>query len=102
MELASPDDLAAVHAAYEYGRALQREVGSSVWPDFTDHAILGEIASGNLFRAVDVHDAIAGVFTVACEDPAIWGELERGEHLYLHRIARAPSWTGRGLMDVIL
>jgi len=47
-------------------------------------------------------EAIAGVFSVAYEDPAIWGELERGAHVYLHRIARDADWNGRALMDVIL
>jgi hypothetical protein len=39
---------------------------------------------------------------VAYEDEAIWGEHERGEHVYLHRIARAATWPGRGLLDAVL
>ena len=72
-----------------------------VWPEFTDAAILGEIDARHLFRVV-VDDAIVGVFSVAYEDPAIWGPYERGAHLYLHRIARAAQYPGRGLMDAIL
>jgi ribosomal protein S18 acetylase RimI-like enzyme len=36
------------------------------------------------------------------EDAALWGERERGAHIYLHRIARAPTYPGRGLVDAVL
>jgi len=101
VEPAAPADLAAAREAYAHGRRLQREQGSSVWPEFPDAAILAEIAEGRLLRVVD-GGAAAGVFSVAWEDPAIWGELERGAHVYLHRIARAPAWGGRGLIDAVL
>jgi ribosomal protein S18 acetylase RimI-like enzyme len=39
---------------------------------------------------------------VVYEDPAIWGERERGAHIYLHRFARAATYPGRGLVDAIL
>ena len=102
VEPASRADLPIIHVAYAHGRALQRETGSSVWPEFGDAAILGEIEHDNLFRVMDADGAFAGIFTVAYDDAAIWGDLERGSHIYLHRIARAPEWSGRGLMDAIL
>jgi ribosomal protein S18 acetylase RimI-like enzyme len=99
VEPATPADLPAVRAAYADARAIQRAQHAVVWPEFGDAAILAEIAAGQLFRLVD-GDAIVGVCSVAAEDPAIWGDRERGAHLYLHRIARAPN--GRGLLDVVL
>ena len=101
VEPATPADLPAARAAYAHGRRLQREQGSTVWPEFADAAILAEIDAGRLLRVLD-GAAVAGVFSVAREDPAIWGELERGAHVYLHRIARAPAWRGRGLIDAVL
>ncbi|HSA54605.1 MAG TPA: GNAT family N-acetyltransferase [Gemmatimonadaceae bacterium] len=101
VEPAAPADLPAIHAAYADGRAIQREQGSSVWPEFSDSAILNEIAAGHLFCIRD-GDELAGVFSVAYEDAAIWGEHERGAHIYLHRIARAAGREGRGLMDAVL
>jgi RimJ/RimL family protein N-acetyltransferase len=95
VEFATPDDLPVVRAAYADARATQRQQGSIVWPEFTDAAILSEMAAGNLFRIVDA-DSMAGLFSVAYEDPAIWGERERGEHIYLHRIARAAGYRGKG------
>jgi GNAT superfamily N-acetyltransferase len=101
IEPATSHDLPDIRAAYEFARATQREQGSTVWPEFTDAAISSDIAAEQLFRVV-IDTAIVGVFSVAYEDPAIWGPHERGAHLYLHRIARAAQYPGRGLMDVIL
>jgi ribosomal protein S18 acetylase RimI-like enzyme len=101
VELATSADLEAVRAVYVEGRARQREQGSTVWPEFSDDAILGEIAAQQLFRMMD-GDALAGVFSIAYEDGAIWGGRERGAHIYLHRIVRASGYRGQGLVDVVL
>lgn len=101
IEPATAADLPDIHAAYAAGRAIQRAQGFAVWPEFTDGSVLAEIAAGGLQRVVD-GATTAGVFSVTYEDPAIWGELDRGAHVYLHRIARAPGYAGRGLMDAVL
>jgi GNAT superfamily N-acetyltransferase len=101
IEPATPHHIHDIRAAYEFARTTQREQGSEVWPEFSDAAILGEIDAHQLFRVV-MDDATVGVFSLAYEDPAIWGPHERGAHLYLHRIARAAEYPGRGLIDVIL
>ena len=80
---------------------MQRERGAIAWPEFADDAILREIEEQRLFRVV-VDDTPAGVFSVAYDDSAIWGAHERGEHLYLHRIARAAGCPSRGLVDAVL
>lgn len=101
VEPAAPADLPAVRAAYAHGRRTQREQGSTVWPEFTDADILREMGGGRLMRVLD-GEALAGVFSVAYEDPAIWGEQERGAHIYLHRIARTEGYPGRGLIGAVL
>jgi ribosomal protein S18 acetylase RimI-like enzyme len=105
VEPATPADLPTVRAAYAEGRRMQREQGSTVWPEFPDSAILDEIAAGRLLRVVDDEsddDAVVGVFSVADADPAIWADHERGAHVYLHRIARTADYRGRGLIDAVL
>lgn len=88
-------------AAYAIGRRKQREQGTTVWPEFTDAAILREIAAGHLMRVLDGSE-VAGVFSVAYEDPAIWEEEERGAHLYLHRIARADAYAGGEIFSAVV
>lgn len=72
-----------------------------VWPEFTDVAILDEMKAGHLLCAVD-KATLVGVFSVAYDDAAIWGERELGAHIYLHRIARAAGYRGRGLIDAVM
>ena len=98
---AAAADLSAVRAVYHEGARLQRAAGGAVWPPFPDKAILAEIRERRLMR-VDGADGHIGVFTVAYEDPLIWGERERGRHLYLHRIARAPGAEARGLTAAVV
>ena len=97
---AVPGDLDEARAAYAHGRRIQRDQGTLGWPEFSDAAIIAEINEGRLFRVMD-DGAPAGVFSVTYDDSAIWADLERGAHIYLHRIARAESFTGRGLLDAI-
>jgi GNAT superfamily N-acetyltransferase len=100
IEAATPGDLGDVKDAYAHGRRIQRDQGTLGWPEFTDAAILAEINDGRLFKVHD-GDALAGVFSVTYDDGPIWGARERGAHIYIHRIARAASFTGRGLLDAI-
>ncbi len=100
-EIASRDDLPDIRAVYEHARTAQRARSGDVWPEFTDDAILREIDEQRLLRVV-AKDALAGVFSVADDDAAIWGSHERGEHLYLHRIARAATGPAGGLVDAVL
>lgn len=101
VEPATRDQLATVRAAYEDARSIQQERGGVRWPEFSDAAILAEIDAGQLWCVVD-EDTVVGVFSIADADPAIWGEHERGAHVYLHRIARAATYRGRGLLDAVL
>lgn len=101
VEPATPDDLPSVRAAYADARTMQRERGAIVWPEFTVAAIVAEMETARLFRVMD-EDALVGVFSVAYEDEAIWGERERGAHIYLHRIARVATYPGRGFLDAVL
>ncbi len=101
IELATLSDLPAIRAVYADAREIQRAQGATLWDEFPRELTITEIETGRLFRLMD-GDALAGVFTVAHEDEAIWGERESGEHIYLHRIARATTYPGRGIMKPIL
>lgn len=95
------EHVSLVQGAYADARMLQREQGAPIWPEFPDSAILAELREGHLFRVLDGDDLV-GVFTVAYEDPAIWGERERGAHVYLHRLARVRTSPAHGLLGAVL
>lgn len=101
IEPATPADLDAIRAAYAHARGIQEAHGMTAWPVFADESILAEIEGGRLYRVMD-GDGLAGIFSVAYDDAAIWGARERGAHLYLHRIARAPAYRGGQLVGTIV
>ncbi|MEP6763823.1 MAG: GNAT family N-acetyltransferase [Gemmatimonadaceae bacterium] len=98
---ATAEDLSAIHAAYNAGREVQRAQSTTSWPAFSDAAILSEIERELLFCVIDGEE-FAGVFSVAYSDELLWGELERGTHIYLHRISRAQNYNGRGIVHAVL
>ena len=101
VEPATAAELDAVRAVYADGRALQREHASAVWPEFSDAVILAEISEGCLLRVGD-DGVLRGDFSMADSDEAIWGEHQRGAHIYLHRIARVAGHDTRGFLDAVL
>jgi hypothetical protein len=98
---ASLSDLSRIQAAYAEGRRRQREYGTLVWPEFSDASLMAEIRSRQLFRVME-KDVMVGTFVIAYEDAAVWGDRDRGAHVYLHRIARSPSGTSRGLLQSVV
>ncbi|MEO7456454.1 MAG: GNAT family N-acetyltransferase [Gemmatimonadaceae bacterium] len=86
-----------MRSAYAHAQVIQRQQGAIVWPDFTEASIHADIDARCLYRVMD-GDALVGVFSIAYDDAAIWGDRERGAHLYLHRIARAQGSQRGGLV----
>jgi ribosomal protein S18 acetylase RimI-like enzyme len=101
IEPATLSDLSVIRAVYAGAREIQREQDAILWDEFPPQLTIAELEAGRLFRVMD-GDEVAGVFSVAYVDGAIWGEHERGEHIYLHRIARAVTYRGRGIMGAVL
>lgn len=101
VESATIADLGAILGAYEHAQVMQREQHAPTWPGFSNESILSEIDDGRLYRIMD-GAAIAGVFTVAYHDPAIWGDMERSAHIYLHRIARTEHRASGRIMDAVI
>lgn len=101
VEPASGDDLPRIQDAYAAARRRQRECGMHVWPEFSDAALLAKVRARQLFLVVD-NDVLAGTFAISYQDQAVWGERERGAHVYLHRIARSSSLAVRGLLPCVV
>lgn len=101
VEQVRAEQLARLHEIYEGARAIQAEQNSAVWPPFTDEKILREVANGELY-AVVANNTILGVFSLIESDALLWGDDETGEHLYLHRIARARDGAGSGFIDAVV
>ena len=101
LALATLEDTAAIRACYDDARNRQRELAVIEWPEFSEDSIRAEIAERRLWKVQD-GGLLAGVFTAAYSDPAIWRERELHRHIYLHRIARAPGSRMPGLFAKVL
>jgi hypothetical protein len=94
-------DLPSIQAVYAHARTRQQALGGQSWPEFPAIAILTEIDRKRLL-CVDDGRMLAGVFSIAYEDGALWGTRERGDHVYLHRIAKAAGCHVDGFLSVVL
>lgn len=101
IRFARRSDLAPIQAIYAHARTLQRSRGVEAWPEFSAQSILEEI-DGEQLLCVETKHGLAGVFSVAYDDAALWGDRERNDHVYLHRIAKSANVQLNGLVDVVL
>lgn len=101
VEPASIDDLPHIQAAYAEGRRKQKDCGTLVWPAFAEASLIAEVQAQKLFRVMD-SDVMVGTFAIAYEDQAVWGDRDRGAHVYLHRISRSPSDASDGLLQSVI
>lgn len=86
---------------YEWAREVQRKHEIVVWPDFPIDMIEQDIASGTVWALADNND-LACIWTIALEDPLIWGERNSDPAVYIHRIATHPDYRGRRLVNELV
>lgn len=96
----SPGDLDIMRYMWDEALNFQKETGNPVWPEFPEELIAKEIESGLNYKLTS-GDKILCYFSVAFSDPVIWGEMERGDALYLHRGVTNPAFRGLGLTRFI-
>jgi GNAT superfamily N-acetyltransferase len=73
-----------------------------LWPSYPEQRIKDEIHAGLHFSVVMPDDVLAGYFSIALSDELIWGEKERGDAIYIHRIGVSPDRKGNNLTTHIL
>lgn len=92
------EDILELYAA---ARALQSQKGMVVWPSFDRAFIEVEIQEGRQWKIV-VEDQIACNWTISFEDKDIWGERDKADSVFIHRICTNPEWRGRRYIDAIV
>jgi len=96
----STDDLKIMKLMWSEALHFQKEGGNPVWPEFPEELIIKEIES-DLNYKLTAGGKILCYFSIAFSDPAIWGDKEKGDALYLHRGVTAPEFRGLGLTRFI-
>ncbi|MCW5911544.1 MAG: GNAT family N-acetyltransferase [Cyclobacteriaceae bacterium] len=86
---------------YESARNLQTQKAMVVWPSFEASFIEKEIQQNRQWKLL-VDNRIACNWAIAFEDKDIWGEKDKGDSIYIHRICNNPGLRGRRFIDNIV
>lgn len=97
---AEPSDFATVFDLYDKAIEFQKTVFDKQWLGFDADLINSEIAEGRLWKILD--GGVACIYSVAYEDPIIWGEGSEIGAMYIHRIVTNPDFRGRGYVTKIV
>ena len=95
------DDANEILSLYESARSLQTQKGMVVWPLFEKTFIEKEIKELRQWKLV-IDDKIACNWAITFEDIEIWEQKEKGDAIYIHRIATNPDFRGNRYIDKIV
>jgi len=73
-----------------------------LWPTYPEQKIKNEIEAGFHFSVFTQDDVLAGYFSLALSDELIWGDKERGDAIYIHRMCVNPDRKGNRLTAAVL
>ncbi len=96
----TPADLETIFALYDAAIAHQKAVSHLHWLPFDRNLIEMEIEQGRQWKIV-IDGQVACIFMIAYSDPDIWGEKDKDDAVYLHRIVTNPAFRGRNFVFII-
>lgn len=94
-------DVDTILSLYQSARDLQTQKKMVVWPMFERSFIEKEISEQRQWKLV-VNDMIACNWAITFNDKEIWGEKDRNDSIYIHRIATNPAMRGNRYVDKIV
>lgn len=94
-------DVDTILSFYQSARDLQTQKKMVVWPPFERSFIEKEISEQRQWKLL-VDGIIAGNWAIAFNDKEIWGEKDKKDSIYIHRIATNPAMRGNRYVDKIV
>ncbi|HEX6847751.1 MAG TPA: GNAT family N-acetyltransferase [Chitinophagaceae bacterium] len=95
------NDIDEVLWLYQSARDLQAEKAMVVWPVFDKMFIQKEIEEQRQWK-LNIANSIACNWAITFDDKQIWREKEKGDAIYIHRIATRPAFRGNRYIDRIV
>ena len=95
------NDINVILSIYENARTLQTQKGMVVWPVFEREFVEREIKESRQWKLV-IDDTIACNWAITFDDKDIWGDREKNDAIYIHRIATDPAFRGNRFVDKIV
>jgi GNAT superfamily N-acetyltransferase len=94
-------ELEVVCELYDRAIEYQKRKGFPVWQEFDRSVLVDDIEACKHYKIV-LDEGIAMVFSVLSSDKIIWRHMEKGDAVYLHRIAVNPSCKGQRLFSEVV
>jgi len=94
-------DRDTILSLYKSARDLQTQKGMVVWPIFEKKIIEKEINDQRQWKLL-IEDDIACNWAITFSDKEIWGEKDKDDAIYIHRIATNPLFRGNRYIDRIV
>lgn len=98
---ASVEDFDAVMKLLSDARRWHREKGVDVWQAFDPVQIGKDIREGRVFVA-QAGGLVCGTVTLVDRDALVWGRDERGDALYIHKLASSRASAGTGIGERLI
>lgn len=94
-------DSEEILALYESARDLQHQRNMVVWPIFEKSFVEKEIEEKRQWK-FQMDSVIACNWAITFEDKEIWGEKDKGDAIYIHRICTNPNLRGKRYINTIV
>ena len=98
---ATASDFDLIFDLYDKAIEFQKTVFDKHSLGFDADLVRSEIAENRLWKIQEGSNT-ACIFSVAYEDPIIWGEDSAESAMYIHRIVTNPDFRGRGYVKSIV
>ncbi len=95
------EDLEFIYSLFEEAIAYQKRKNYPAWNGFDRDVLIKDIELKQHYKII-IGKEIACVFSVLKADPLIWGDKEKGDAIYLHRIVVNPKYKGQKQFEKIL
>ena len=94
-------DTADILLLYEAARDLQTQRKMVIWPSFEKSFIEKEIKEKRQWKIM-IDNIIVCNWAVTFEDREIWGQKDKNDGIYIHRICNHPTYRGNRYIDSIV
>lgn len=95
------NDLDFIYSLFDEAISYQKRKEYPVWAGYDKKVLKNDIRNKLQYKIVIDHN-IACIFSICYSDKIIWGEREKGDSLYLHRVAVNPCYKGQKHFGEIL
>src|SRR6187402_3294703 len=100
-ENATPADFDLIFNLYDSAIEFQKTVFDKQWLGFDADLVNREILDSRLWKIVEP-DGVGCIWSVAYDDPIIWGPESHIAAMYIHRIVTNPEFRGRAYVAKIV